>query len=420
MRDPKQNKHYFILSLSNFLSALGGGTILGKGIAVTTGSLFQGGSVLAWFIGIIFGLTFLELIPKKWAQALGKWFSILAALLSLLLLAIYLQYNSQGKLVHMAGGIFFLLLSLRFGFWFYSRVLRARQAAGLQQRIAWVECGYTVGMILGLLLSVGAFNLTLVSALIFDALLQVGAGVLDFSAKEDVIPSLPTAEKDKLKPKLSQMRHAKNTWCWRLAFAATLLTVGVQVIVFNLSHFVAENFAPFILAFFYLGASLAAIVGKRYQIRLEWKESFHSRFSYAAIYSKQNKPFSFLFSASLASIFVIIIILAILNWHWGRFAFQSNAVLLSFFIAAAAFFYEILLLAILDRIKIEENIHSNNMIVRTYGLMGITAAFSFWFFSATKSAAMGLSLSLLGCFLITMVAVRKRLSPAQYKNADAN
>src|SRR5262245_16530583 len=143
---------YYFYALANFLAAFGGGVILGKGISVLNGTMFEGGSILAFFVGTVLGLVFLQLIPKRCSVRLARWFSVGGALASLALLGVYLNFAVDGRLGGRVASCFFALLSLRFGLWFYSRVMRAGAAAGRDQKIAWVELGYYLGTSMGLVI----------------------------------------------------------------------------------------------------------------------------------------------------------------------------------------------------------------------------------------------------------------------------
>ena len=57
--------NYYFFSLSNLIAAFGGGLILGKGVGIINLPYLQGGSILAFFIGTIFGLLFLQFIPER-------------------------------------------------------------------------------------------------------------------------------------------------------------------------------------------------------------------------------------------------------------------------------------------------------------------------------------------------------------------
>jgi hypothetical protein len=55
----KQDIRYYFFSFSNFIAALGGGMILGKGVGIIDQPFLQGGSILAFFCGNYAGTFFL-------------------------------------------------------------------------------------------------------------------------------------------------------------------------------------------------------------------------------------------------------------------------------------------------------------------------------------------------------------------------
>jgi hypothetical protein len=75
---------YYLYALSNLIAAFGGGMILGKGIRAINTSIFQGGSILAFFVGTIFGLLFLQVIPKNISNSIARLFSFCGAISSLI------------------------------------------------------------------------------------------------------------------------------------------------------------------------------------------------------------------------------------------------------------------------------------------------------------------------------------------------
>jgi hypothetical protein len=251
------NKYYFY-SFSNFIAALGGGIILGKGVGIIEQPVLQGGSILAFFVGTMLGLVFLQLIPKSMSRVVGRSLSILASLTALMLLYTYNVYSIDEKLVDIPAIVFFALLCVRFGFWFYSRVLRASLAAAQKQKIAWVELGYFFGMILGLVIwAIIGIEVSIATALIMDALLQFSAGIIDLFLSSSVLaPTRSASDRLLVTSKPSVSRY--------LTSSIVLLTIGIQVVVFSLAHQVGINFTPLILAFYYLGAAASAIMCKKF------------------------------------------------------------------------------------------------------------------------------------------------------------
>lgn len=397
---------YYFFSFANFIAALGGGMILGKGVGVIDHPFLQGGSILAFFVGTTLGLGFLQMIPKKISQAIARSFSILAAMTALILLYIFKNYSVNGKLIDLPAIIFFVLLSIRFGFWFYSRVLRASLAAGQQQKIAWVELGYYAGMIGGLIAwTFLGIEIAITSALIIDACLQFSAGIIDFFAGNSTAPSLQTLPSN-------VNISSKSSLSWYLVSSIIFLTIGIQVVIFSLAHHVSSHFTPLILAFYYLGALISALFCKKFQILLEWNRT--SKISFARVFSgikTNSRGTSFIIHGILSSLSVAIAILGVIYWRWGFeiSTFKIGEILLLLLVFIAAFFYEILALAILDRIGLEDR-RSNNggMLMQAYGLMGIGAAISLWMLSLSKNSAICLLLTLFLCMVFSMLfSIRK-------------
>jgi len=71
-----------LFALSNLMAAFGGGMILGKGVKIIDTPYLQSGSLLAFFIGTVLGLVFLQSIPKKFSKFMGRLFSIFGGLLT--------------------------------------------------------------------------------------------------------------------------------------------------------------------------------------------------------------------------------------------------------------------------------------------------------------------------------------------------
>jgi hypothetical protein len=410
MSQQKQSHLYYLYAISNFLAAFGGGMILGKGINVINISSLQTGSVLAFFIGTVLGLSFLQLIPEKFSSYFARWFSISGGLTSLILFSIFKNYSVDGQLTNGIASIFFILLCIRFGFWFYSRALRASNAAGQQQRIAWVELGYYSGMIIGLIIwKMIDIDINITMALLIDTALQLSAGALDIYAS--YASEIKTEEKKNVPQNTSaHIIHPEGKW-WglRLSSGVIFLTIGTQVIIFSLTHHVSEYFASYILASFYFGASIAAFICKKFNLQLEWKYTTNNTTGYANIFSEKQiarKTIGFLPLGIFSSFCVAMTILSINYW----IEVNNGEYLILLFTFFSAFFYEILALAILDRIGLEEQktFSKNKMILRTYGMMGISAAISLWIFSFTNSSLYGLLFTLGACLVLSMLAVWKR------------
>lgn len=414
----KQNARYYLFSLSNFLAAVGGGMILGKGVATIKIPILQGGSLLAFFVGTVFGLALLQSTPKKFAHVFSRWFSICGSFTSLLLLSVFITYKINETLSGNPAIVFFILLSMRFGFWFFSRVLRAANAAGQEQSIAWVEFGYYIGVITGLILwLLLGIDIGMAFTLLLDACLQFVAGSLDLYANRIKNPEQTVNEKEPLtigNLPVSNKFYDK-IWSWRLAIAVMLLTVGVQVIFFNLAHQVSSYFSPYMLAIFYFGAAVSSIFCKQFNVRLEWHLPTTKHKGYATILLNKagnTKRISFVLLNFLSAIGVAAVALTV-YWKINTIdiypLFGIKEFLLLFLVFISTFFYEIITLSILDRIGLEEkNSPHKGMVLRTYGIMSIAAAISLWLLEMVNGAIFYLLLTLIFCFILTFLSVWRR------------
>lgn len=400
----KQSLQYYLFSLANFLAAFGGGMILGKGISVINSPFLHGGSMMAFFIGTVFGLALLQLIPKTLSALSAKWLSISGGFASLVLLNIFKNYSVDEKLYGIAALLFFFILSIRFGFWFYSRVLRASISAGQQQQIAWVELGYYTGMIFGLIIwKFLNINISIISALLVDSALQFSAGFLDLYANKIYLtkPEKYQSDNQATIPNNKLQLH-KRIWGWRLASAVIFLTIGIQVVIFNLAHQTSEYFSPYILAIFYFGASIAAVFYNKFKIQLSWRH----RTNYASLFTEKMKKEINLILIVMISVFFVSASVFGAN-YWVQKNHGETLLLICIF--CSAFLYEIMALAILDRIGLEEQLsNQNGMVIWTYGMMGISAAISLWILGVTQSYFYGLILTLIICVIFSTAAIWKR------------
>jgi hypothetical protein len=423
MLNKKISFRYYLFAFSNLIAAFGGGMILGKGAGIIKNHYLQGGSIFAFFIGTTLGLFFLQFIPSKFSKFIAKSFSISGGITSLILLGIYTNYSSNEQLDGYAALLFFLLLSIRFSFWFYSRVMRADSAAGKQQSIAWVELGYYIGMILGLIIW-KFIDINIATALIIDASVQFIAGTLDFHSHTHEF----NLENNTDSTMQSTTKKYDIEWGWRLACSVVFLTIAVQVVIFNLTHhisMISKNSGSYILAIFYFGVSLAAIICTKFNIYLSWKNNH----KIATICTDKARNKINLNVLLLVLVLASAIAMAIYDAHlW--LLHQTNFDLIStkfstyvfyLFILIAAFFYEILVLAILDKIGDEEKYTNHSgMVMRTYGLMGVGAATTLWLLSITNNFLNSSLITLIVSLgVATIIIFRRNFTPSKIENTEA-
>ena len=141
-------------------------------------------------------------------------FSIGCGFVSLIMYFVYVYLSNDGAFNDTKGILFFILLTIRFSLWFFSRVKRASESSGKEQSIAWVEFGYYFGMVLGLVVwKLSGFTISLIAALLLDFILQCCAGLLDikaFSMKEPNMKGLTNQQIANMKH--VNCRHFNGYW----------------------------------------------------------------------------------------------------------------------------------------------------------------------------------------------------------------
>jgi hypothetical protein len=407
----KQKTQEYLFALSNFIASFGGGTILGKSVKVINSSYFQDGSILAFFIGITFGLVLLQLIPKAMFHRLSRWFPIGGGTASVILLYIFINYADDGMISGISSLLFILFLSIRFGFWFFSRANRAANVAGQEQSIAWVELGYYLGMVLGLIFwNCIEVDVLLTTALILDVILQFISGLIDLQVNNMII--VDKKEYAVINSTIDVHVDSKRGQAWRLASAVVFLTIAVQVIILSLTHQFNQVFSSWIIAIFYLGAAIAAVVTKKCKIQFLWDNVKSDNAKYAMIcLEKAGKKYNInvIVFSILAAFFVA---LSVCGYVWLQnsginLSMSTEDFLFLYAIFCAAFFYEILALAILDRIGIEEKRSKNQgVVIRTYGMMGASAAIGLWLIGFMNNSLNGLFSILLICIILAVLMIQ--------------
>jgi hypothetical protein len=356
---------YYLFSVSNLIAAFGGGLILGKATNIIKTTYLHGGSILAFFIGSVLGLLFINLIPKKASNFCAKFFSIGCSFVSIVLYYFYQAFSINGLLSDWPAIGFFAFLCIRFSLWFYSRVIRASIAAGYQQSIAWVEFGYYAGMVLGLVFwDILDISLALPIALLVDAAFQLFAGLLDvfsFYSKNNSNKGTQTAQ---------QPQNAESSnLCSRLSVSVILLTVGAQVVLFNAAHYLSHSISTYILASFYFGVAVSAFTCNKFKIFAIGDGGLTHLSS-----NTRNKPLRLSIFAALFAMAIAISAICCEIFDFMLFGYQGPVMItmVCFLTFVAAFFFETVSLVFLDKIN------SKDLVMQTYGLMGLFSALTFW------------------------------------------
>lgn len=243
-------------------------------------------------------------------------------------------------------------------------------------------------------------NISFVTALIIDICLQCCVGLIDLFATSKFY-SIVTEKTAKLEFK-DFLGANGNAWYWRMTSAVMLLTVGIQVVIFNISYHVSEPFGSYILAFFYVGVAMAALFCSVLKVRLEWHHFENKNLSRPMICHnamKMGVRFSFM---------TVLAIGCVLCAVSGSVLNLNNSLMLMF-VAMSAFLYEILALAIIDRIGLENSsINKQMMVMRCYGLMGVGAAVSLWVMGMIGHSRESLFLVVTMCLVSSVLLLRNR------------
>lgn len=389
-----------LFSFANLLAAFGGGMILGKGMGVIANAFLQGGTSLAFLMGTVLGLLFLMLMPKNLSKTMPKFFAFFCSFSSMILLWLFINYSSNETISGEPALFFFCFLTIRFGFWFYSRVARAAEAAGQKQKIAWVELGYFSGIISGLIVwEIFGIKISFITALIIDSCLQFFVGLIDllatFKFKLSSVESTITTEIKKV------FNETSKSWYWRMTSSLIFLTIGIQVIIFNISYHASKHFGSYVLAFFYIGVAMAAIFCSHLKVRLEWHPFKNKKLSRAIIcHNSIKNGMSFFFVSVLA---IVCVLFATFGAMLGL---NENLILI--FVALSAFLYEILALAIIDRIGLETNLINKQLVMRSYGFMGIGAAVSLWFIGMIDNSLINLFVMITVSLMFSALLIQNR------------
>ena len=259
-------------------------------------------------------------------------------------------------------------------------------------------------------------NISMLFVLLIDIIVQFTVGILDLLAivQNKTSASLsPMPSATSINSSIEEFPKNFRVWAWRLTSSVVFLTLGIQVVIFYIAHQFSENIGSYLLATFYTGVAFAAIFCRYFKIQLNWN-SYPNKLGFAKIQlTLANKSYhlSFLTLGILAMLSVSTIIFSTFEWNWANESTITNSKFLCLisFVFLSAFVFEILSLAILDRLGIEERLFNfSNMVIRTYGLMGVGAAVCLWMFGITNSSTPELIFTIIFCTLCCMAAVLKR------------
>lgn len=371
-----------LLAIANLLSALGGGSVLGKAKDIIQVDGRPVGSIIAFFIGTTFGLVLIGWIQKYLSERAPKWISLLGAICTALLIFVYSSYPTTELFV---ATLVLLILCFRFCFWFLARIYRANLASAQPKLLPLFEGSYVSGSILGLILFAYTFRgLSLIDILWIDFVTQMLSFFIDFTRLSQEKTSV--SEKQTRSPSTKSLRPYILVFC--------LISIGTQVSLFQISKF--SSAGVLLIVAFYIGMVLASIVSSIRDVRFY----FSSRLTPLIEISKIG-------SISYVS---ILFTLALLFFLFFKVSSKESWVGLSFLVSVAlSFIYELLALALAQKIAEEaKQISYKNAIAKTYAIMALTAAIAIGGFIAFDASLQEISVCSLICFFASYFVLRKQ------------
>ena len=372
------NQVSFILlttAFANFITAFGGGSVLGKAIGLIQLPFIHAGSLVAFFVGTVLGIYFLFWGFKKLKrnkEILGAFLGALCSFLMLLILWISPLHN--GVLSGWIGFLFFTLLSFRFCFWFLTRILRSDRLSVLSPKaIPLIEGFFHLGTIVSLgSLSIGWVSLGLVGTLILDLLTQLLGGLLDILIQSRT-QTVPVSQAEPPTKNTTEFKAIATS-----VSVFTLVTVVIQVFIFHVSHLVPQSVGLVILGCFYAGLAAAGLLSAYGEVRFVDSKRGFGNLAFGA-----NSRF--LISNLYLLFFLMIAILSFfLSARWEAWTMTTVAALL------ASFVYEIFCFGLLHRIQTNaERTSVDRPIAKAFSVMALGACVSMF---ALRMGHVGLSL----------------------------
>ncbi len=260
----RENNFFYALGVANFITALGGGAVLGKAMHVINFSFAQLGSLVAFFFGTALGLFFLFGPLKERRGKADLLIAFFGSISSISLYFIFRYYSHLNENIEgISGAIFFILLCIRFAFWFLSRVLRSdRMALESKRAVPLLEGLFHLGTIVSLtLLATGIISFNLLYILIIDAFSQFFGGIIDWLIYKRHIATQNFSPQKSNEAPLVQKQKGYTAILILQILVFSLLTVMIQVILFYITHLVSTETGNIILASFYLGLAVVGLFG---------------------------------------------------------------------------------------------------------------------------------------------------------------
>lgn len=369
---------------ANFLSALGGGTLLGMGVKDLGLRSTQ-----AFLLGTVLGLGLIVLANSRENRRVRTLFSAACSATSGLLLWLFTTYSVDGRVERTVAYSLFLLLCCRYGLSFTARALRSEAVAGFQMRVSYTELSTSLGTVLGLILwrwtsRVTDWNIS--KALILDCGLQFSVAFLDRW-------SFPFWSPERQRTTEAQSFVGIRGMIERLAVTLTAITVGTQIVFFGLAER-QEKDKPLILAAFYASAAFAAIICARRKFSLNIGGATDT-------HSEKLSPIGILPMVLLIITTALLTAATLILW---RIALIGTAGAL-FILATATLGYEIIFLVILDRLGKEARYFDRKGVVsRVIGVAALSCAIAFGLLGRSGYSLSSLLMTTGVCLMASVIA----------------
>lgn len=384
--------------LANFIVAFGGAAVLGKAIGVVDLSFIQLGSLVAFFFGTVFGLIFLLKIKSA---ASDLYVGVCGAISSLVLLVIWSVFSKEGSVSGVVGGFFFLVLCVRFGFWFLSRILRSdRVSATNKESIPLIEGLFHSGTIVSLLMVASGFAFDVLrTVLLVDIVAQALGFLIDRRCAALGSAAQPAGHST------TEQAPAQAHWHRALnapTMALCALTILIQVHVFHLAQFAPASVMPAIIAVFYGGLAGAGLLSS-YCVMTS---SFAGGLGYLT--------FSRVLPKQLALAWVLVAtLLAYVLFQYGLGVQHLALMLVS--AAVASFLYELFSLGLIDRIAaLSAQYDVGRGVAKAFGYMALTSCIAMFILRLYQTSIVHVLYVSIGLSLFVLWSTRGSLEKIDY------
>lgn len=343
----------FFIALANFLSALGGGGLLARGLTTLSAvGGWQVDSVLAYLVGTALSLV-LILGFRHWVAKAGVWLSLSGTLLALALSGMVAQGVAPSQ-----AGFIFVGLCLVFACIFVPRTFRVDVAANYSNQVAWLEFAYSGGYLVSLGLWRVLPSVSLSTSFLLCGLCLALSCAVDICASQVRKPD--ENRSSAAKPSAPIRAEHKATVVAGIALIS-LLTLVVQIGTQRISSLTGDSL-PLIV--FDLGILLAPLITVRAKVCAS-QSSSRRFFGTALCFGSARKPIVSLYWGAVLLMALTALAYALVPWC----GVNSPATL--FLMGVVACGYEMMAIVLLETIG--RTCPGRGFVSLAYGVMAVSA-----------------------------------------------